>query len=184
MTAELQGYITAMGKIDNDRWLTLALLNALWDDRRLNHLLPVIQIMSTRPGFCSRSIRRLIEDEGLYFAHRYTEQSLPSRHSALSRAAAFPVANMRRPRCSNCKRSNHSTDYCIAPGGKMAGRSIDEARTAQRAASGKRPRAPRATGNNPLQTAHVASQPVPTLRGQTTITPIVINGLWYAPTPS
>lgn len=182
--AELEGYITAMGKIDNDRWLTLGLINALWDDDRFTYLLSTIQIMSTQPGFCSKSVVRLILDNERFFAQPHTKQSLSSQPSALSRAAASPMANMRRSRCSNCKRSNHSTDYCIALGGKMAGLSIDAARTAQRAAFGKRPHAPRATYNNPPQTALVTSQPVPTPRGQTTIPLINLNGFWYAPIPS
>jgi hypothetical protein len=143
---KLMNYITAMGRVDDDNLLTLALLNALRDDRQFGHLLYAIQTMSTAPGFCSKSVVRLIEDE-VWLVQRQTKPSLPSRPYTLSRPAAFPVTNMRQPKppCSNCGRLNHSTDLCIAPGGKMAGRSIDDARIAQRAASGNRPRAPRAT---------------------------------------
>ena len=45
-----------------------------------------------------------------------------------------------RPFCANCKRSNHRTDFCVLPGGKMAGWSVKEARAAQPRASGKQPR--------------------------------------------
>ena len=139
-SAKLREYITAMGKIDDDNLLTLGFLNAL-GDRQFEHLKPAIQTMSTTPGFCAASVVQLIKDEKRCLVQLQTEQSLPSRPSALNRAAAFPAANMRRPKppCSNCGRLNHSSDFCIAPGGRMAGRSIDDARIAQRAASGKLP---------------------------------------------
>jgi gag-polypeptide of LTR copia-type len=144
---KLKNYITAMGRVDDDNLLTLALLNALRDDRRFRHLFIAIQTMSTAPGFCSKSVVKLIEDEE-WLAQRHTKQSVPSRPSTLDPPVAFPVANMRRPKppCSNCGRLNHSSDFCIAPGGRMAGRSIDDARIAQRAASGKLPCAPWAMG--------------------------------------
>jgi hypothetical protein len=34
--------------------------------------------------------------------------------------------------CSNCKKPNHTEPYCISPGGGMAGKSIEESRTARR----------------------------------------------------
>jgi hypothetical protein len=56
--------------------------------------------------------------------------------------SAFAAVSNRRPRgdrpiCANCKRDNHSTDYCISLGGKMAGCSIEEARAAFRGAMAK-----------------------------------------------
>ena len=41
--------------------------------------------------------------------------------------------------CPNCKRLGHTIEFCIAPGGKMAGQSTFEASNRQRAALGARP---------------------------------------------
>lgn len=42
--------------------------------------------------------------------------------------------------CSNCKRNGHTAEYCVSPGGGMAGKSIDESRRAYREAKrGKKP---------------------------------------------
>jgi len=38
--------------------------------------------------------------------------------------------------CSNCKKSKHLPTFCIAPGGGMAGKTIDDARTVQHASHG------------------------------------------------
>jgi hypothetical protein len=40
------------------------------------------------------------------------------------------------PTCLNCKRPGHCTEYCIAPGGAYAGKTVKEARAAQNAARG------------------------------------------------
>jgi hypothetical protein len=38
-----------------------------------------------------------------------------------------------RPTCSNCNCDGHSSDFCISPGGKMAGKMFEEAHDAQTA---------------------------------------------------
>ena len=71
----------------------------------------------------------------------------PTAHQALSLSnqSAFAALNSHqhglKPICSNCKREDHSTDYCISPGGKMAGRSVEEASIAFKAALLKTQRA-------------------------------------------
>ena len=37
--------------------------------------------------------------------------------------------------CANCKKEGHLADFCISPGGKMAGQTIEEAKAAYRASS-------------------------------------------------
>jgi hypothetical protein len=59
-------------------------------------------------------------------AHNKPETENTALASVLSKPA--------RPVCSNCKCPTHRTEYCISPGGQMAGKSIDKARAAQEAA--------------------------------------------------
>jgi len=110
--------------------------------------------------------------------------------------------------CSNCKRLHHTIDFCIKPGGKMAGRTLEEAKAAQRATTGKQPRAARGftqisntnvattatqnTNNAGANTnttttnppAPMSSNPTPvttTHTAPTNSTPIMINGVSYIP---
>jgi hypothetical protein len=53
-------------------------------------------------------------------------------------------SRQRRPKlvCSNCKRESYSTDYCVSPGGRMAGHTVEEARAAFEATLAKAQRPP------------------------------------------
>jgi hypothetical protein len=83
--------------------------------------------------------RRILDEDALIRRRRELglPASNPTAHQALSLSdqSAFAARSSRRrgpkPICSNCKRENHSANYCIFPGGKMAGRSIEEARAAR-----------------------------------------------------
>ena len=72
-------------------------------------------------------IMRLLENE------QRLRDSGRSAASSLS-TALTARANPSAPTCSNCKKQGHTADYCIAQGGGMAGKSLDESRRAQREA--------------------------------------------------
>ena len=134
---ELNRRILAMGKLEGDRLLTVLLLRSL--GFHFSHLLSTLQTMATElDDFSSKTILKCIEGEAFLIQCR-AEQGL--RPFSVN-PTAFATVNARQPKppCSNCKRSNHLTEFCISPGGKMAGRTFDDARAAQRAASGNAPR--------------------------------------------
>jgi hypothetical protein len=100
--------------------------------------------------------------------------------------------------CENCKRTNHMTGFCIQPGGKMAGQSIEDAIAAQRAALNIPPGNPN-TSNTPSETrtntssaAQHAALNIPPVNPNTSnapsetwtnTSPIFIHGVAYYPHP-
>ncbi|KAF8486005.1 hypothetical protein DFH94DRAFT_164040 [Russula ochroleuca] len=188
---DLHRRIIAMGELDGDRLLTIILINSLSD--QFGHLLPAIQTISSAPDFSSKSIMRIIEGEAFLIRCR-AEQGF--RPSTVNPTASAVNARQPKPPCSNCKRTNHSTEFCISSGGKMAGRSIYDARAAQRVASGKAPRTSKGrktkNGTSAPQIAHVTSQnslttsnsaPKPLPQNQSIPHFIIIDGVQYIPGP-
>ena len=165
--------VVTMGTIDDDHLLTVALLNALGEP--FSHLQSAIQTLSSAPNFSSTSVIRRIEEEENLMKCRTDGGHLPTpQHTALAATASRPP----KVPCSNCRRLNHSSDFCISPGGKLAGKTIDEARAAQaahRAASQNRP--PR---TQPA-TALVASPTPPPPTPQTLFT---FDGTHFVPVTS
>ena len=148
---ELHRRIVTMGAINNDHLLTVGLLNALGEP--FSHLQSAIQTLSSAPNFDSTSVIRRIEEEENLIKCRTDGGHLPTpSHVALTASSTRPP----RVPCSTCKRLNHSTEFCISPGGRLAGKTIDEARAAQAAhrAANRPARSPPMTS-----TALVASQP-------------------------
>ncbi|KAF8502338.1 hypothetical protein F5888DRAFT_1871875 [Russula emetica] len=103
-----------------------------------------INSLSNSPNFNSEIIANWILDEDVLI-RRHVETGQPANPYALSpsisTSSAFAAISSRphapHPVCANCKKETHSADYCIAPRGKLAGRTIEEARAAYRAAQGK-----------------------------------------------
>ena len=120
---ETHKHIMAMGVLDADRLLIFGYIHALRD--KLPHIQSTIQIQSESPGFSSRSVKHLLDQE--YKLIRKRRASTPQ--------IALAASSTRPPRapCGNCNRPNHSTEYCISPGGKLAGKTIEEARAIQAA---------------------------------------------------
>jgi hypothetical protein len=156
--ADLRSYyerIAAMGTPTLDEIFSVLLMNAM--NKNFGPLQQSINSLSKSPNFSSETITsRLLDEDSL--VRRRQELGQPadpySLSSSLSPSSAFAATS--RPRsphtvCSNCKR-NHPVEFCISPGGKMAGRSLDEARTAQ-AAYYQRLRSSRP----PNQSAHIAT---------------------------
>jgi len=140
--AEIRGYfhrITAMGKIKDDDFFSVILLHSM--SKHFTHLQQAVLKMTLLPDFNSEMVVKRILDEDALIRRRRELDELANltAHFSRSNQSAFAALNSRqrpgpKPICSNCKRKNHSTDYCISPGGKMAGRSVKEARAAFKAA--------------------------------------------------
>jgi hypothetical protein len=129
--------IIKMGALTPDRLFALLIVNALGDN--FPHLRPTIEAMVEAPGFSSDALVQLIETEDLRL--RYSAK-YDLRQAGVSPTKVPAHGNNNegaKAACSNCSKRNHITDFCIQPGGEMAGRSIKEARAAQSAALRKFP---------------------------------------------
>jgi len=139
--AEIRSYyyrITAMGKITDDDIFTAMLLHSMSD--HFVHLQQAVKDMAHFPNFNSEMIVKRILDEDALIRRRcelgqpvnpYGTVSLASTQSAF--AAQQSRQRAPKPFCTNYKRDHHSADFCIFPGGKMAGRTAEEARAAFKA---------------------------------------------------
>ena len=175
----LHARIANMGSINLDDLHSILLLNCLSSDHETvrSHLLNIQQ----EPSFSSKSIMCCFAQEDSFTRNQ------GSVNPPASSAFAAQGLGKTRPFCNHCKKPGHLADFCIAPGGKMAGRSVDDARAAQRAASGKPLRTPAV----PLATAKVATSDSTPATQNSAATPapsVVIGGITYypavAPTPS
>ena len=181
--------ISAGGQLKQDDIFSVLILNGL--SKHFGPLQQSLNSLSQTPNFNSEMLANHILDEDALIRRRVEAGQSPNPYaisSAPGSSSAF-AAIQSQPKiphvvCTNCKRETHGTDYCIAPGGKMAGRTIEEARTAFRAAQ-KRDvsRIPKPS------TANVATSPSPTTT--TSSGTVYVNGLpyvldlmWTPPSPS
>jgi hypothetical protein len=131
-------------------------LGSMDEEKTKDHLLTVfimINLVENYPDLYSKIDRALDKPfsssrDVIPFLHAEerlqlfrTSQSLPPTASGIPcthtpMAASAKDKKKIRPFCANCKRRSHSTDFCVLPGGKMAGRTIEEARAAQLVAAG------------------------------------------------
>ena len=123
--AKLQSRYIKMGHLTDDQLLCVYMLNAL----RVNH--PRMQMslndLLANPLTTSVDICKHLEQED----HTTVTGAPPD--AALAAASSKPA----RPLCINCQKPGHCTEFCITPGGQMAGKTIEEARTARDAARAK-----------------------------------------------
>jgi hypothetical protein len=125
---DLHHRITTMGAIDDDKLLTVALLNSLGN--KFSNLQSAIQTLFSTPNFSSTAVIQRTEAEENLIQCRNNGNQIPSQsHTALAATSNRPL----RTPCATCKRLNHSSDFCISPGGKLAGKTIEEAHAAQAA---------------------------------------------------
>jgi hypothetical protein len=130
----LHQQIMNSGPINSDQLLTVFLINAMGD--QFQHLQSRVQAMTKEPNFSPNNIISiLLEEEALIKCQ--AEQGVGSTESSALMTMSMATnnssnrSNRNRPTCGNCKRVRHATDYCICRGGKMAGKTIEDARKAQ-----------------------------------------------------
>ncbi|KAH9975636.1 hypothetical protein BJV74DRAFT_888800 [Russula compacta] len=120
----LYKWIIAMGLFDNDQLCSVILINLLSDHYK--HI--QLNLMSTvdDPYFDSNIIMCCLQQEDNLNKH-CSEQNSQSNITVLA------AQNCGRPHtiCTHCKRPGHLAKFCIQPGGKMAGHTVEEAHNAQ-----------------------------------------------------
>ena len=85
--------------------------------------------------------------------------------------------------CTHCKQTNHLTDYCIHPGGKMAGKSLDDAQAAQCTALNKSKSTQQMPPVGNMPTVHITTTEPSPIPSQVVATgsPLIVNGILYYP---
>ena len=185
--------ITAMGKFTDDDIFTVILMNSM--NTHFGPLQQTINSMSSTPGFNSETIAARLVDEDNLIRRRVELGQSPNPYmpaspsyppSSLSPASAFATLTSRprfpRLNCDNCKCEGHTSDYCVHPGGKMAGRSIEEARAAYRASLNKHQ-----TPDTQVTPPPSSTTPVPMMNPSSlpsSSNTIFVNGLPYTLDPT
>src|ERR1700761_5747739 len=156
---KLHSRFVKMGPINDDKLLMILLFNALAGD--FSRLQTSINDMFTNPSTNSMDVRkRLLLEE---------QVALDNAATSPTTALAAMTTKPARPVCANCKRATHRTEYCVAAGGQMAGKTVEEARAAQNAARDalKPGGAARSRGNRPAPpVAPTQTQNEVTVNGQ------------------
>jgi gag-polypeptide of LTR copia-type len=141
--------IVNLGPYDADHMLCTYILYSL--GLEFCELQSTIQAMTLDPNCTSATIIQRLEFEE-ELNQRRGDQGLEAYPDALSNALVARSGSSSqpqnacdcppRPTCTNCRCVGHTINFCIQPGGKMAGRTIEEAQAAQMA---MRPRTQRTT---------------------------------------
>ena len=168
---KLQSKFLKMGKLTDDQYLSIYVLNSM----RIHfpRIQTSINDMLANPLTTSADIRK----------HLYQEDLIDSTEATTEAALTANSTKPPRPLCLNCKTLGHHVEYCIKPGGGMAGKTLLEARAAQDLACGKA-RTGR-TNANTTNTANTAStEPAQPAANNNSNQMIVINGVNYMPIPA
>jgi hypothetical protein len=116
-----------MGKLTQDLFTCIALLNSLSDFPHLRSLITRDLSESTASApYTSTCLFTLLKNE------QWIISSDQKWHDVIALASQITPAKCTTTSCGNCKRPGHSVSYCVAPGGGMAGNTIDEAKEAQK----------------------------------------------------
>jgi hypothetical protein len=116
--------IIKMGKFDDDKLLIILIINAL--NNHYGSLQSTVHSMTDDANFSLNTA----------FKHINTEAALELRHTEGGQGGIVLLStshiakerdNTNKVICSNCKWPYHTTNLCVAPGGKMFGKSLDEA---------------------------------------------------------
>ncbi|KAH9065806.1 hypothetical protein EDB87DRAFT_1679512 [Lactarius vividus] len=164
----LHDMFTKMGEMDEDKLKIVLIMNALKSLLQLQYAID--ELLESSPTIRSADIKGCILREEQLLRHR---EKLGLGDSI----ALAAVANKTRPICANCKRSNHRPEFCVASGGNMAGKTIHEARAAQRTAASKL--RTRGNRNTDFQSANVTQTPTSTTEAPKSTNTITINGKRY-----
>lgn len=169
---KLHRRFTKMGQIDDDTLLIILIMNAL-NDNYFHTLQSAVDIMLENPSVTSKDVKaRVLREEQLLLSRG--DSANPLENTAVVNKATRPI-------CANCKRRNHRTKYCIAAGGRMAGKTIDEARATQdaaRKAAGLPPKPPRGNRGNTATPSQGTVAP-PAASDSSNPQTVTINGMCY-----
>ena len=187
-------HISNMGDLDWPKFKTIILINALGGE--LEHIQEQVHAMADDPGFSANTVIHRIRQKHDLMKHRAIQgEGLSTLISVLKRQER----NDRTiTTCSHCQRTGHTAKFCISPGGKYAGHTLEEARLAQRAAWVKertqntnRGNNNSASGNNAkvisaniavsVDNASRSPSPAPSNVTSTTTNSMLINGVTWVP---
>ena len=174
--------IKAIGPLDYDQLKTALAIKAL--GRYYESLQLTIKSITKQPVFSVKDVSDRLLEEDNHVRNREAQGFLPTASAFASQTNALKART--RPTCSHCKRAGHYADFCVQPGGKMAGRSVEDAKAAYRASQRR---------DRPEVSAQSASANVATVPNTTptsaaapstaiatpSVTPLMINGVAYAP---
>jgi hypothetical protein len=163
--------ISNMGPVDLDQIKIILLLNAFGNDHE--HLQSSLYATMDSPSFGANTILR----------HLQQEDTINRAHAAQSGTNPTALAAVRQDKppwlCLNCKKEGHLATYCIKTGGGMAGKTLEDAHTAQREA-----RQNGRNGNSTSQQTPTPSAHVVTTGGSPQETTVTINGQSFILTPA
>jgi len=169
--------IKAISPLDYDQLKTAIAIKAL--GRHYKHLQSQIQSITRQQKISVVDVASCLLQEDDHI-HNHEEQGLlPISTAFAAQAPALGTCapgSCPRPTCSHCKHTGHLVDFCIQPGGKMAGRTIKDAMAAYRASKRQQ------CGDSSLQplSANVAVIDNVSLSSTTTPSPFMINGVHYS----
>lgn len=130
--------IWAQGAPDIDLFLALLMLNALpADDPSFKSIRSQVLSDLMNDTISSASVAKRLDAEWKLNQHLQNQPTSEPPAAFLSRTATTKAAVSERCGNSGCGKTGHSAKYCILPGGGMAGKSIPEAREAQRVDKGR-----------------------------------------------
>lgn len=114
----------AMGTFMADLFRCIAIINSLEDFPHIrSSILHDLRTSTKEKEYTSKEIRHYLE----------SEETLHSVTKSLSLSDITLTPHTKSPNiptCSNCKCQGHSNQYCISPGGGMAGKMIQESKDA------------------------------------------------------
>ncbi|KAF8221466.1 hypothetical protein L208DRAFT_1531995 [Tricholoma matsutake] len=129
----------SMGDIKADLLCCIALLNSLSDN--FPHACSIISrdiaASTAASSYGSKDIHLFLENEQSLLKN---DQRNDSRSPVALTARTKPPKSSNVPTCGNpvCKRTGHTMEYCIKPGGGMAGKTIEESKAARKLALEKK----------------------------------------------
>ena len=176
-----------MGPLSDDHIVCMLILNAMTNNfGPLQHLITSLSRAST---LSSLLLGNHIRDEAAFIRRRTEAGLTPNPYSSApvaSPSSAFAAVSSRsctpRPTCANCKKDMHGTNYCLTPGRKMAGHTIEEACAARLAAREKERLNTRSGSsahvvNTSSSSLNASSAPVPS--SSTSSDTVFLNGKLY-----
>ena len=124
--------IKAMGPLDYDKLQIACAIKGL--GKHYENLQSTLQSIMNQPNFTLRDVRRCIIEEDELIRNCQEQGLLPTTTAFTSQTAGKART---RTTCSHCKRVSHFADFCVQTSGKMAGRTLEEAKAAYRASKGR-----------------------------------------------
>ena len=150
------------GGIDKNTFICIVALQALGVG--LDHSRAIIQrdMSSSSPSspYTPDHFIKFMEQE---YQMLMGEKQRGTNSDAIALAAQGSAKGKQMPTCSNCKRPGHSAQWCIRPGGGMAGKTIEESKDARRKDRGSKSGSTNSSG--PTPTTSSARVPV-SVKGQ------------------